>query len=173
MLWSLGRGDQQIAGVLFCWLRQVENCSISLYQHTDNWVVSCPLQGVGAPGFCWVPVSLGEKSILCEVADLWVMLCINTLNKGSSAEPLQYHSKESGSCSKHCILVTALWLLSTMADLQFCLQVHWATWRGRHAVVGNVTSLSIFLKLRNPFDLSENKIALTQNSQRGQSKMSV
>lgn len=96
------------------------------------------------------------------------MLCMNTLNKGSSAEPLQYHSTELGFCPKHYISVTALWVLSTVADLQFCLQVHWTTWRGRHALVEDVTSLSIFLKLPNPFDLSESKIALTQNSQRGQ-----
>lgn len=41
----MARGDLQTAGVLFCWLRQVENCSFSLYQHTGNWVVFCPLQG--------------------------------------------------------------------------------------------------------------------------------
>lgn len=70
---------------------------------------------------------LEKKNVLCEVADPWVMLCMNTVKKGSNAEPLQYHSTELGSCPKNYMSVTALWLLSTVADLQFCLQVHWAT----------------------------------------------
>lgn len=81
------RGDQQTAGVLFCWLREVENCSFSLYQHTDNWMVSCLLQVVGAPAFCWVPTSLGKKMFSVRLLTPGLCCAWIHLKKGAVLSP--------------------------------------------------------------------------------------
>lgn len=80
-------GDQQTAGVLFCWLRQVENCSFSLYQRTDNGVVFCPLQGVGAPGFCWVPTSWKKRMFSVRLLTPGLCYAWIQLRKGAVLSP--------------------------------------------------------------------------------------
>lgn len=119
-----------------------------------------PLREVGAPAFCWVPTGLGNKNVLCEVADPWVMLCMNAFNRGNTDEPTHHHHTEpeasapSVMCHSPLAPFDSVRLAVLPADMLGLLK------ETRHALMGNVASF--FYILETTFCLRESKIALKQ-----------